>query len=197
MQYTSLLDQFRSQDQQKKLHALAKIPQIILLSLEMNKKLLSEPTDLERENQLLLDQLLLLIYNLNTTEIDEKFELINATNRIIILRFLLKIYKQTLENESELEEANQREQQHQREKQQEEEEEEEKGAQILALEKIVPLVQTSPELLIELAHLFHILCNKREDSKKTCRQALDLIRDKASAQLFSDVLLMIYSIEVK
>lgn len=115
---------------------------------------------LEEKNEV-LDELLLLIYNLHTD--CNFYEILNSSNRVIIFRHLLRLYSKTIND-------------HQHD-------------QIEALKRIANLVQ-SPKLLVELAYTLH-KC-KGEDSK-TVEEGLDIIREKAVAGMYSDVLLMIHS----
>lgn len=119
----------------------------------------------------LLDQLLLLIYNLNTPDDEEKFKSLKANNRILILRHLLRLYLREVESHS--------------------------HKQLEFLRQIINLSQYSPELLIELANVLHVCSKKLADPKKTqplIDEALDNILSSARTGLYPDALLMIYSI---
>lgn len=149
-----LLEAIRSNDDVRKKQALSFIPMIILHSLSSKKEI--------------MEQLLLVIYNLNTSE--DNFEYINIGNRPIVYRHLLRLFREKIQayNDSHVD----------------------------ALAKIVKQVDT-PELLTELAYAI-FRCSDSTDTdlhvKEIVLNAFREIQEKANAKLYPDVLLMIHSI---
>lgn len=113
----------------------------------------------------LADHLLLLLYNLNS-KMDTKYDTINHTNRALIIKKLLRHYTDHVEDPD--------------------------ADQLRTLTKMISYVSHLPELLIELAQVFN---HFREIDSETSRKALSEIRDIAAVNLYSDALLMVYSIE--
>lgn len=160
-----LIENIRSDDEQERVKTIALIPNLILQSIN--------------EKNGILNQLLLVIYNLNTD--DDNFETLNLGNRTTVIRYLLRLYAETIKD-------------HKRE-------------QIDALIKLTKHAYHSSELLIELANaLYHCDLStlrrkgSKEDISKTNEinrmigDALQSIKERASENLYSDSLLMIYSI---
>lgn len=149
----SLLDSIRSQDEADKSRAIAQIPHLLSLSMQSTNAV--------------LDQFILLIYNLNTNL--EKYERLNARNRTIVFRQLLALYAESTS-----------EHQHK---------------QLAALSRMVDLSNSS-ELLVEIANVLYRslanLHNKEDD--KIVKQAFEAIQVKATINLYSETLLIIHSI---
>ena len=114
-----------------------------------------------------LNHLLLVLYNLNTNS--EKYEVLNAVSRTQVFRHLLRLYTESIR--------------------------EHQDDQLDALTKLVDLIHCS-DLLIELAYALH-KCSETSTSKKftdAVNEALESIREKASANLHTEALLMVHSI---
>lgn len=147
------IDNARSLDEAERKQTISQIPSLILESL--------------RERNDILNQLLLVIYNLNTDSV--KHELLNAGNRTTVIKELLRLYTETVQ--------------------------EHEAKQIEALSKMVDFVQ-SPELLVELAYALHKCNNERSaEMSDTIDGALSKIQDRATAILSPEALLMIHSIK--
>lgn len=148
----SLIHNIRSTHDADRKLTISQIPFLILQALT------------ERNN--ILNQLLLVIYNLTTET--ENYETLNASNRTLVIRHLLRLYTETIQD-------------HQHE-------------QIDALAKIIDIVNSS-ELLVELAYVLHKCGGKlsKEDSE-VVKAALGVIQEKAAANLNPEALLMIHSI---
>lgn len=153
-QLKKLIGDIRSSNESQRRSAINHIPNIILKYLK------------EKDN--ILDQCLLLIYNLNTDS--ENYEMINSKNRVQIITQLLKLYVDTIPEYG--------------------------RSQIEALRQIVDYAQSS-RLLMELAYILH-KCNSilsDEQEKEIVEKALNAIQDKASLNLYTDTLLMVHSIK--
>lgn len=168
--YKELVNQIRGEEPGRR-EPVLQIPQFLALSGKQKQSpQINGDTDATGISQKLLDQLLLLLYNLNTPK--EKFERLNANNRILIIRHLLRLYVQSNDSHS-----------HQ---------------QMLDLKEFVRYSKHSPELLIELAHTFHQCRNRLAEPEKTkivLDEAMDSIFRISRIALYSDVLLMIISIK--
>lgn len=148
----NLIVNIRSDDDDERKQTISQIPSLILESLKQKSDI--------------LNQLLLVIYNLNTES--DNFEILNTSNRTLVLRHLLRLYTETIEE-------------HQR-------------TQIDALTRIIDFAHSS-ELLVELTYALHKCTENlgKEDIDKV-EEALSVIQEKAAANLYSEALLMIYSI---
>lgn len=193
--YKVFVSQVRSQRETDKLEALSQIPYLISLSLQQhvnpgnrngtlvisnsgsNLNDAGENND-NSANQIddptvyhLLDQILLLIYNLNSPDDEEKFKKLKANNRIFIIRHLLRLYLKSVKLHS--------------------------YKQLKSLHELITLSHHSPELLVELAHVIHG-CSKNltdpDNTKPLIDEALDKILYCARVGLYPDALLMIHSI---
>lgn len=147
-----LMRNIRSQEESKRKLTISEIPFLILESFEQRSES--------------LDQLLLVIYNLNTET--ENYEYLNASNRIFVIRNLLRLYSKTIH--------------------------EHQNKQILALTKIINCVHSS-ELLVELAIVLHE-CNGKiaQEDGESVDEALGILQEKAAASLYPEALLKIHSI---
>lgn len=153
-QLKKLIGDIRSSNESERRSAINHIPNIILKYLK------------EKDN--ILDQCLLLIYNLNTNS--ENYEMINSKNRVQIITQLLRLYVDTIPEYG--------------------------RSQIEALRQIVDYAQSS-KFLMELAYILH-KCNSilsDEQEKEIVEKALNAIQDKASLNLYTDTLLMVHSIK--
>lgn len=115
----------------------------------------------------IINQLLLVIYNLNTEA--ENFETLNLGNRTQVVGHLLRLYSETITD-------------HEHE-------------QIDSLVKIIQHIHSS-ELLIELAYALN-QCHEAKitkEDKELVEEGLVEIKERATAKLFPDALLMIHSI---
>lgn len=150
----SLIANIRSVNETERKLTISQIPSLILESLKLKNDI--------------LNQLILVIYNLNTDL--ENYETLNASNRTLIIRKLLRLYTETFQDQNH---------HHQ---------------QIEALTKIINFTHSS-ELLVELAYALHKCSFKlnNEDSNLV-KEALEIIQEKAAANLHLDALLMIHSI---
>lgn len=161
-----ILNDIRSEDEQDRAKAIIRIPSLILKSIEFKDEL--------------LNQFLLVIYNLNTDE--DNYEAINSSNRVTVIRHLLRLYTETIQDH--------------------------KKEQIDALVRLIDHSSYSPELLIELAYVLYNCSQsitssgdrhgtesaKIKSINSQIDGALNVIKEKASENLYSDTLLMIYSI---
>lgn len=148
-----LVNNFRSVDGAVRKQTITRIPNLVLESFVQKNEI--------------LDQLLLLMYNLETDS--DNFESLNASNRTLVLRHLLRLYIETVDD-------------HQH-------------SQIDALKKTIDQVNSS-ELLVELAHTLH-RCSSNKLSKidkELIEEGLENIREKATNYLYPEALLMIHSI---
>lgn len=147
-----LVNNIKSLDESERKTTILQIPELILKSLQHKNDI--------------LNQLLLVIYNLNTDS--NYYETLNGNNRTIVLRHLLRLYTETIQDHG--------------------------HKQISALVKLVEFVQSS-ELLVEMAHVLHrctsSLCKEDTD---LVEEALGVIQEKAAANLYPEALLMIHSI---
>lgn len=151
--FKDLVHNVRSDNEDERKLTISQIPSLVLESLEHKNEV--------------LDQLLLVIYNLNTDS--ESFEVLNLGNMTQVIRHLLRLYTETIN--------------------------EHKHEQIDALTKISDFVHSS-ELLVELAYALNH-CSECKISKEDLDlvvEALCSIKEKAAANLYSDALLMIHSI---
>lgn len=149
----NLIHNIRSIDETVRKSTISQIPNLILESLKQKSDI--------------LNQLLLVIYNLNTDS--DNYEILNATSRTFVIRRLLRLYTETIQEHS--------------------------HDQIDALIQIIDFVHSS-ELLVEVAYALH-KCDDKELDKEyvdKVEAALSQIRDKAAANLYSEALLMIHSI---
>lgn len=148
----NLILNIRSAHEADRKLTISQIPFLILQSL-------TEKNDI-------LNTLLLVIYNLNTET--DNYETLNASNRTLVMRHLLRLYTETIQDHE--------------------------HKQIDSLVKIINLANSS-ELLVELAYVLH-KCNgklSKEDSK-VVKEAFEAIQEKAAASLNPEALLMIHSI---
>lgn len=148
-----LLDLIRSDDDDEKKLTINKIPELILKS--------TQRTDHT------IDQLLLVIYNLNTdSELQEKLTIGNRDN---IYRFLLRLYVDTIKD-------------HQPE-------------QIKALVKLIDHANSS-QMLIELANVFNNCGHgNNKETNDIIDDAFNALKDRAAVNLYPDALLMLHSIQ--
>lgn len=150
----SLLSNIRSVNEEERKLTMSQIPNLILESLKLKNDI--------------LNQLILVIYNLNT-DLDI-YETLNASNRTLVIRKLLRLYTETFQDQDH------------------------HHKQVEALTKIIDFAHSS-ELLVELAYALH-KCNvnlSKEDSELV-EEALATIQEKAAANLHLEALLMIHSI---
>lgn len=148
----NLILNIRSAHEADRKLTISQIPFLILQSL-------TEKNDI-------LNTLLLVIYNLNTET--DNYETLNASNRTLVMRHLLRLYTETIQDHE--------------------------HKQIDSLVKIINLANSS-ELLVELAYVLHKCSGKlsKEDSI-VVKEALEAIQEKAAANLNPEALLMIHSI---
>lgn len=148
----NLILNIRSAHEADRKLTISQIPFLILQSL-------TEKNDI-------LNTLLLVIYNLNTET--DNYETLNASNRTLVMRHLLRLYTETIQDHE--------------------------HKQIDSLVKIINLANSS-ELLVELAYVLHKCGGKlsKEDSI-VVKEALEAIQEKAAANLNPEALLMIHSI---
>lgn len=142
----------QSDDEEERKRVISKIPVLILQFLKTEDKI--------------LNQLLLVIYNLNTSH--DPYEYLTASNRIPIFRHLLRLYTDTVKDHEQ--------------------------TQIDALSEIIDLVYSS-EILVELAYALK-QCKIDLGDKGTAKieEAFENIREKSSVNLYSEALLVIYDI---
>lgn len=147
-----LIDHIRSSDDEEKKLTIMRIPGLILQSLE--------------STNYILNQLLLVIYNLSTdSEIYEKFTIGNRNN---INRHLLRLYADTIK--------------------------EHQPDQIDALVKLIDHANSS-QMLIELANVLNNCGNSNnKEINDIIDDAFNAIKDRAAANLYPDALLMLHSI---
>lgn len=147
-----LVQNIRSDDETERKQTISQIPELILKSLQ-------------KKNDV-LNQLLLVIYNLTTDS--NYYETLNGSNSTLIVRHLLRLYTQTIQDHN--------------------------HKQIYALSELVQLVQSS-ELLAELAYVLHRCTdNLSKEDSEAVEEALGSIQEKAAADLCPEALLMIHSI---
>lgn len=115
----------------------------------------------------ILNTLLLVIYNLNTQT--DYYETLNASNRTLVMRHLLRLYTETIQDHE--------------------------HKQIDSLVKIINLVNSS-ELLVELAYVLHKCSGNKlsKEDSEVVEEAFGVIQEKAAANLNPEALLMIHSI---
>lgn len=153
-----LIEHIRSEDETERKITISQIPSLVLKSLRNNDKI--------------IDQLLLVIYNLNTDS--ENHELLNAGNSTLIVRHLLRLYVDTIQDEKH------------------------ELGQVNSLIGLVDLVHSS-DLLVEIAYVLYKCSQSLEEGHDhtvaAIDQALGVIEDRATASLHPEALLMIHSIK--
>jgi len=150
--WRELIENIRSDKDDDRNKTIEQIPTLLLDSV--NKK------------DDILNQLLLVIYNLHTDM--DNFERLNMENRTVIIRYLLRLYTETIN--------------------------EHKPDQIDALVKLIEHYSHSPQLLIEIANTLHHCDQPEGNNNHLIEKGLNLIKEKASEYLYNDTLLMVYSI---
>lgn len=149
-----LIEHIRSDDEADRRITISQIPSLVLKSLKSNDKI--------------IDQLLLVIYNLNTTD-TENYEYLNAGNSTLIIRHLLRLYVDTID--------------------------EHQQRQINSMIGLIDFVHSS-DLLVELAYALYRCGQSLEDGDtESIDRALRAIEDKATVGIHHEALLMINSIK--
>lgn len=150
-----LIEDVRSEDETSRRMTISQIPNLILKSFEQRFDI--------------LNQLLLMIYNLNCDSA-EGYEYFNENTKIPIIRSLFKLYTSNV-NHHEYE-------------------------QIQAFRDVIKHVQWSSEILVELVYVLHkCYGNTSKENTSIIDETLEDIEEKASANLFSQVLLIIHTIK--
>lgn len=148
----NLISSSQSEDEEERKRAISKIPRLIL--------------QFSKSEDDILNQLLLVIYNLNTHS--DPYEDLTASNRVPVFRQLLRLYTDSIKDHD--------------------------HEQIDALTQLIDLVYSS-DLLVELAYALN-QCKSDLGGKDTemIDEAFESIREKAAVNLYPEALLMIHSI---
>lgn len=160
----NLIQNFRSNDEKDKNKAISQIPRLLSLC--------------QQTSNTVLDQLILVIYNLATSN-PEKHERLNARNRDTIFKHLLRLYAESpCQN------------------QYNDDDDDHNGSEQLNFLSNLIKYSESSELLVEVAHVLYryLEVGTSDKTSELVHQALQTIFEKATINLQPEVLLMIHSI---